>query len=76
MQEIVVKLNSVTDVNGFVDLASMCPGSVTVFSGRYIIDGKSLMGIYSIDLSNKIKVEFDGEIPQAVKEGIKQYIVE
>ena len=76
MKETTVKLNSVSDVNDFVRLCNMCEGNVMAYSGRYIVDGKSLMGIYSLDLSNKIKVEFDSNIPQEVKDGMKPYIVE
>jgi len=76
MIESAIKLSNVTEINDFVRLTNMCTGDVTIYSGRYIIDGKSLMGIYSLDLSNSIRVEFDGDIPDTVKEEMKKYIAE
>lgn len=74
MTETIVMLNSVMDVKNFVRLASMCSGDVKVYSDRYIVDGKSIMGIMSIDLSKPIKVEFEGDIPSSVRDGMKELI--
>lgn len=76
MIETRIILNKVSDINDFVNLAHMCTGDVTVYSGRYIVNGKSLMGIYSLNLSEPIKVEFHGDIPDEVKEGMKKFIVD
>ena len=75
MIETSIKLTTTTDVSNFVNLCSKCLGEVYVYCGRYIVSGKSLMGLYSLDLSKHIKVEFHGEIPNEVKEGMKKYIV-
>ena len=75
MIEVAVKLNTTTDVSDFVNLCSKCVDDVSVYSGRYIVNGKSLMGLYSLDLSNVLKVEFYGDIPYEVKEGMKKFIV-
>ena len=53
----------------------MCHGNVTVFGGRYIADGKSIMGVISLDLSEPVKVEIDGDIPEEVREGMKKFII-
>ena len=74
MVELVIKLGSINDIKDFVKLSSMCTGSVTVFSGRYIADGKSIMGVISLDLSEPVKVEIEGDIPEAVREGMKKFI--
>ncbi len=53
-----IKMNNVTDVMNFVKEASKIEGDVTVLKGRYIIDGKSIMGVMSIDMSTGMTVEY------------------
>ena len=54
--EFQVLLTSVADVKEFVDVASACPCDVDVCTGRYIVNGKSIMGLFSIDLSKPVTV--------------------
>ena len=54
-------LSSVNDVKTFVDAASACPCDVDVIAGRYLVNGKSIMGLFSIDLSQSVEVEVADE---------------
>lgn len=74
MIEAIVKLDTFDKVRGFIELTSKCTEDVLVYSGRYIISGKSIMGMYSLDLSKPLKVEFYGEIPYEVREGMEKFI--
>lgn len=56
-----IKMNNVTDVMNFVKEASKIEGDVTVLKGRYIIDGKSVMGVMSIDMSTGMTVEYPAD---------------
>ena len=49
-----VLLNTVDRVRYFVNVASSCDVDIDLISGRYIIDGKSIMGIFGLDLSKPI----------------------
>ena len=60
----------------FVNLALKCRDDVVVKSGHFAINAKSLMGLYSLNLSNPLKVEFYGGIPYDVKEGMKKFIID
>ena len=71
-----VILNKVEDIPKLVALASKCSGDVVVRSGRFAVDAKSIMGLYSLDLSKPVDVEFYGDIPFETKEGMKDIIVE
>lgn len=51
-----VKLNNMKEVQEFVNRCSMFEEDVYLSSGRYVINGKSLMGILSLDLSRPINV--------------------
>ena len=54
--EFEVLLNSVSKVKDFNKVASNLDCDINVISGRYFIDGKSIMGIFSLNLSTPVKV--------------------
>lgn len=70
-----VTLNTPKDISSFAKLAGRCCGDVVLRSGHYAVDAKSLMGIYSLDLSKPVTVEFYGGIPKEVKDGLKKFIL-
>ena len=51
----VIKLNSIEKVKDFVSRVSTFDCDVDILYGRYIIDGKSLMSIFSLELMNSLK---------------------
>lgn len=51
------RLETVSDVKKFVQTARDIPVDVSVSQGKYVIDGKSIMGIFSLDLSEPIMVQ-------------------
>lgn len=54
-----IKLNTINEVKEFVNIVLQCPYDVDLVSGRYIIDAKSLMGIFSLDLTRPIDLSAD-----------------
>ena len=56
MKEIIISIKSLNDVYKFVEKAQAVDGDVTVRRGRYNVDGKSVMGIFSIDMSQDVTV--------------------
>ncbi len=64
-----IQLNSINDVKLFVNTVSSYSCDIDLTSGRYVVDAKSIMGIFSLDLSKPIKVEiFSDDCDQLVKE--------
>lgn len=64
-----IQLNSINDVKSFVNIVSDYNYDIDLTSGRYVVDAKSIMGIFSLDLSKPIKVEiFAEECEQLLKE--------
>lgn len=55
-----VYLNSIDKVKDFARLMSDIEDNIDLVSGRYIVDAKSLLGIFSLDLSKPINLEFNG----------------
>ena len=74
--KITVLLDKITDIKDFINLVSKCRDDVTIGSGRFKVDAKSIMGLFSLDLSKPLKVEFYGDIPYEVREGMKKFIVD
>ena len=74
--KITVRLDKITDIGKFVKLASKCQDDVIVKSGRFAVNAKSVMGLFSLDLTRPLKVEFYGDIPYEVKEDMKKFIVD
>jgi len=58
MKKVFIKLHGINDVVQFTQNASFVDGEVIVSRGVYKIDGKSLMGMLPIDLSQGFSVEF------------------
>ena len=52
-----ISLPAINDVKEFVNLVTLCPNDVDLVSGRYAVDAKSIMGIFSLDLSKPIEVQ-------------------
>ena len=50
----VIKLNSIEKVKDFVNRVSTFDCDVDIIYGRYVIDGTSIMGIFSLDLTNPV----------------------
>lgn len=73
--KVMVLLDKIADIKEFVNLVSKCSDDVTIGSGRFAVDAKSIMGLFSLELSKPLKVEFYGDIPYEVKEGMKKFIV-
>ena len=75
MKEITVKIDTVAKVKEFCKLCSKCLEDVSVYGDRYIVSGKSIMGLLSLDLTKPVKVEFNENISTEVEEGMKNFIV-
>lgn len=56
MKTVTIRLNTFTKVNEFVRLAGKSDLDIDLVSGRYVIDAKSIMGIFSLDLSKDIQM--------------------
>ena len=53
-----ILLSSINDVKTFVNIVGKYEYDIDLTSGRYIVDAKSIMGIFSLDLSKPIKSKF------------------
>ena len=76
MKSFDILLGSINDIKAFVNIVNKYEFDVDLTSGRYVVDAKSIMGIFSLDLSKVIKVDIHSDSESADKfiEEIKPYI--
>ena len=60
MSEFQLSLASIEEVRQFVNAATRSPCEVDVCAGRYVVDGKSIMGLFSLDLSHPVTIRDHG----------------
>ena len=69
-----VNIKDIDTAREFVDkMAKFMDTKVILNSGDYSIDGHSIIGIISLDLSKPIEVVLDGNVPEELISIIKQY---
>ncbi|MDR1687390.1 MAG: HPr family phosphocarrier protein [Clostridiales bacterium] len=61
MQSINISLNSIDKVKSFVNLIAAFDGDFDLASDRYVVDAKSIMGIFSLDLGNVLRLDIHDE---------------
>ena len=69
-----ILLSSINDIKAFVNIVNRYEFDVDLTSGRYVVDAKSIMGIFSLDLSKPIKVDVHSDDAEAFIAEIKAYI--
>ena len=79
MKTVRISLNSIDKVKSFVnDLVRFSAVDFDLVSGRYVIDAKSIMGIFSLDLSKPIdlNIHADESRMDEIVATLKPYILE
>ena len=76
MKTVTINLGSLDKVKSFVNDITKFDSDFDLVSGRYVIDAKSIMGIFSLDLSKPINLNIHGDEDNAeIMEVIKKYEV-
>ena len=78
MKVVKVSLNSIDKVKTFVNDINRFDYDFDLVSGRYVIDAKSIMGIFSLDLSKPIdlNIHAEGSGLEEVMKAVTPYIVQ
>ncbi len=71
-----IMLSTINDVKIFVNVVAKYDFDVDLISGRYAVDAKSIMGIFSLDLAKPIKLEAHCDSCDAFFADINQFIVD
>ena len=77
MKTVKISLNSIDKVKAFVNDVTKFDTDFDLVSGRYVIDAKSIMGIFSLDLSKPIDLTIHGDTgTDEILEALKPYLIE
>lgn len=76
MKTVQISLNSIDKVKAFVNTITQFEYDFDLISGRYVIDAKSIMGIFSLDLSKPIELAIHSEGNEdQIMEALQPYLV-
>ena len=75
MKKVTISLSAINDVKNFVNIVTKYDFDVDLISGKYVVDAKSIMGIFSLDLSKPIDVQVHSDDCDTFIDEIKNYIV-
>ena len=75
MKETTIMLTNIQDVRDFVKEVILTDYEVDLIQGRYVIDAKSIMGIFSLDLLSPIKLVAHSDFADELFDKIEKYTV-
>lgn len=76
MRTVKVSINSIDKVKAFVNIVNSFDSDFDLVSGRFVIDAKSIMGIFSLDLSKPITLNIYNDDDSIIMENLKPFIIE
>lgn len=79
MKNVKIRLSTIADVRDFVNIVNRTDADIDLISGRYIVDAKSIMGIFSLDLMQPIELSAhteNEEVLAPLLESLKPFIIE
>ncbi|MGI6188388.1 MAG: HPr family phosphocarrier protein [Caldicoprobacteraceae bacterium] len=75
MKTVTIKLSLAENVKKFVNIVSKYPYEIDLRSGRHIVDAKSILGIFSLDLSKPITVEVYADDCDDLLDEIREFVI-
>ena len=75
MKAVNIKLSLAENVKSFVNIANRYPYDIDLRVGRHVVDGKSILGIFSLDLSKPITLEVYSDHCEDLMEELKPFII-
>lgn len=75
MKTVEIRLSTIADVRDFVNIVSGTDIDVDLSSGRYVVDGKSIMGIFSLDLLSPIKLTAYSDDTDELFKALDRFII-
>ncbi len=68
-----IMLKSITDVKAFVDIANSKDYDMELLSGKFVINAKSIMGVFSLDLTKPVTVVAHCESVAEISRQMEQF---
>ena len=74
MKSVMIRLSLVENVNNFVNIVTRYPYEMDLRAGRHVVDAKSILGIFSLDLSRPITLEIYSDDCNDLLEEIESFV--
>ena len=75
MKTVQIRLSLVENVNKFVNIVGKYPFDMDLRAGRHVVDAKSILGIFSLDLSRSITLEIYSDNCDDLLKEIQPFVV-
>ncbi|MBQ2712941.1 MAG: HPr family phosphocarrier protein [Clostridia bacterium] len=75
MKSVTISLRMAEDVKEFVPIVEKYAFDIDLRSGRFVVNAKSILGIFSLDLSKPIVLEAHSENCDALIADLKKFII-
>ena len=75
MKSVMIRLSLVENVNHFVNIVTRYPYEMDLRAGRHVVDAKSILGIFSLDLSRPITLEIYSDDCGDLLEEVSSFLV-
>ena len=75
MKSVPIKLSFAEEVKAFVNVVSRYPYDLDLRAGRHVVDAKSILGIFSLDLSKPISLEIYADDCDDLVNDLKAFII-
>ena len=75
MRTVDIALNENSHISALVNITNRYPFTIQLRQGRYVVDGKSILGIFSLDLSKPITLEVYADHCDDLMEELKPFII-
>ena len=75
MKEVEIRLSLAENVKSFVKIVSRFDYEMDLQSGRHVVDAKSILGIFSLDLSKPVKLIIHSDDCEDILEAVKPFEV-
>ena len=75
MKSAMIRLSLVENVNNFVNIVTRYPFEMDLRAGRHVVDAKSILGIFSLDLSKPITLEIYSDDCSDLLEEISPFLI-
>ena len=70
-----IKLNEIEDIKTFVEVTRKFASDIDIRNGRYCVDAKSIMGLFSLDISKELDIYMvskDGEVEDDLRHALQK----
>ena len=75
MKAVNIKMSLTENVKALVNIVNRYPYDIDLRSGRHVVDAKSLLGIFSLDLAKPVTLEVYNDNCEDLMAELKQFIV-